>query len=646
MWNSSRIIKRRWQLLNAPSAEALRNNLSMEDAMKLWSVSVKRRVMPLVAAIFLFSGAIVVDGCSNNDKQDVKNAREASSLQKKEKKILYWRAPMDPTYTSDKPGKSPMGMDLIPVYEGEGGTADTAGRTAGDSGKKEGKKILYWRAPMDPTYISDKPGKSPMGMDLVPVYEGEEQTGGPTVVIDPVTIQNMGVQTTPVQKVNLHRVIRTVGYLDYNEERLSRVNIKFSGWVEKLHVDETGQRVRKGQPMLSIYSPDLVATEEEYLLAYRNARQLTTSSFGDITSGGKSLLESSRRRLLYWDISEKQIRDLEEKGHVSKTVTLYAPSDGVVIKKMVEEGMRVMPGMDLYHLADLSKLWLYGQIYQYEVPFVKVGQPVEVQVSYIPGKTYKGRVDFVYPFLDEKTRDVNVRIVVPNPNLELKPQMYATVQFQSSIGPNVTAIPSDAVIRTGTRNIVFVAKGGGKFEPRDVVLGPEGQNSLVQVLAGLVPKENIVTSAQFMIDSESRLKAAIQKMLEAKKEGNMQASPESSQSVSPDEKMDDDGSMDSGRKNAERHDMKSMPKTNDREGHQMDHDSHIQGTEDRGANTGTKMDQMPTGKVIDPVCGMSIVPNEERSYSYKGTQYYFCSAEDMETFKSNPDEYVQHHAQE
>jgi RND family efflux transporter MFP subunit len=497
-----------------------RCRLNMEEGMKR-NKKESSRVLALTGLLIVLATGMsfVFGGCGSRKRQDPAQQSEAATKgSQKGKKILYWRAPMDSTYRSDKPGKSPMGMDLIPVYEGEQGSGDTAMKSPAE--KKE-KKILYWRAPMDPTYISDKPGKSPMGMDLIPVYEGEEQTGGPTVVIDPVTVQNIGVQTSPVERVNLHRVIRTVGYLDYNEETLQRVNIKFSGWVEKLFVNETGQKVRRGEPMLTIYSPDLVSTQEEYLLAYRNAKGLESSTFQEVAQSGQSLLESARRRLLYWDISEKQIKDLEERGVVSKTVTLYAPSNGIVINKMVEEGMRVMPGMDLYRLADLSKLWVYGEIYQYEVPFVKVGQPVEVHVSYIPGNTYKGRVDYVYPFLDEKTRNVKVRIVVPNPSLELKPQMYATVQFASSIGSDVTAIPSDAVIRTGTRNVVFVAKGGGKFEPRDVVLGPEGQDNLVQVLAGVVPGENVVTAAQFMIDSESRLKEAIQTMLETKKQAAM-----------------------------------------------------------------------------------------------------------------------------
>jgi RND family efflux transporter MFP subunit len=563
-------MERPWQRSNEPPAGLCRNSFFKEDEMKLLCNSGSRWAFSFIAVTVLLSGPMALNGCSGNAEQESKKEQPPTKTAKGERKILYWRAPMDPTYTSNKPGKSPMGMDLIPVYE------------------------------------------------------GEEQTGGPTVIIDPVTIQNMGVQTVPVRRLNLHRTIRAVGYLDYSEEKLQRVNIKFSGWVEKLYVDETGQHVRKGQPMLSIYSPDLVATQEEYLLAYRNAKRLRESSFADVSGGAESMLASSRRRLAYWDITENQIRGLEEKGAVSKTVTLYAPSNGVVVKKMVEQGMRVMPGMDLYQVADLSRLWVYGQIYQYEVPFVKVGQPVDVRVSYIPGTVYRGKVDFVYPFVDEKTRNVNVRIVVPNPRLELKPQMYATVEFQSSIGRDVTAIPSDAVIRTGMRNVVFVARGGGKFEPRDVELGPVGQNSLVQVLSGVTPGENVVTSAQFMIDSESRLKEAIQKMLEMKQEGVMQAPPGDSGSLGQIKEHRDD-SME--------------PDT-------MDMGSPDSRIKPEDAKRAEPMKQANPEKVIDPVCHMSITPHEELSYSYRGTKYYFCSEGDMEKFKADPEKYVHPHDSE
>ncbi|MCK5574037.1 MAG: efflux RND transporter periplasmic adaptor subunit, partial [Bacteroidetes bacterium] len=297
----------------------------------------------------------------------------------------------------------------------------------------------------------------------------------------------------------------------------------------KLHVDETGQQVRRGQAMLEIYSPELVSTQEEYLLAVRNMKKLEDSPFSEVTESSRSLLESTRRRLLYWDISERQIKDLEEKGTISKTVTLFAPTDGVVIDKMAEEGMRVIPGMDLFRIADLSEIWVYAHIYEYEVPWVKVGQPAEMDLPYNPGRTFRGKVDYIYPYLDKKARDVKVRLVFQNPDLELKPQMYANVQLESRLGADVTAVPTEAVIRSGKRNLVFVARGGGKFEPRDVVLGPEGQGGLVQVLAGIQPGEEVVTSAQFLLDSESRLKEAIQKMLESRRSGQQAAEKPDSQ---------------------------------------------------------------------------------------------------------------------
>ncbi|RMD90902.1 MAG: efflux RND transporter periplasmic adaptor subunit [Calditrichaeota bacterium] len=447
-----------------------------------------------------------------------------------------WTCAMHPEVIVEQPGNCPIcGMKLVPVKNTTAGVTTTnkpdhesenkivatvieqQNKEAKD-GKKKGKKILYWRAPMDPTYISDKPGKSPMGMDLIPVYEGEEDlTTGPTVVIDPVVVQNIGVRTAKVEKRPLYRVIRTVGHLDYNEEKIYRVNVKFSGWIEKLYVDETGQEVYKGQPMLEIYSPELVTTQEEYLLALKNAKKLSESPFEEISEGTRSLLEATRRRLLYWDITEQQIKDLEEKGIITKTMALYSPVNGVVIEKKAEVGMHVMPGTDLYRIADLSTIWVYVHIYEYELPWVKPGQQVEMDLPYIPGEVFHGRVDYIYPYLDAKTRDVKLRLVFPNPDLRLKPQMYANIQIKSKLGDEVVAIPDEAVIHSGKRNIVFVAKGGGKFEPREVVLGALADGGFYQVIAGLKPGEEVVTSAQFLLDSESRLKEAIQKMLELRK---------------------------------------------------------------------------------------------------------------------------------
>ncbi|MEE2710556.1 MAG: efflux RND transporter periplasmic adaptor subunit [Gemmatimonadota bacterium] len=426
-----------------------------------------------------------------------------------------WTCGMHPDVLVRAPGQCPIcKMDLVKAESARSMEQIPDQSVAMvDASESQGRKILYWRAPMDPTYVSDKPGKSPMGMDLVPVYEGEKASTGPAVVIDPVTMQNIGVQTTSVRRENLYRSIRAVSHVDYNEETFSRVNIKYSGWIERMFVDQTGQAVRAGQPMLEVYSPELVSTQEEYLLAYRNSQRLGDSSVTSIASGARSLLKAARRRLQYWDITDGQIQALENRGSVTKSMTIYAPSNGFVVEKHAEQGMRVIPGMDLYRLADLSTVWLFAHFYEQEAPWIKQGQTVEMSLPYNPGKMYRGRVDYVYPYLDQKTRDLKVRLVFPNPRLELKPNMYANVNLKVHMRDAVVVVPDDAILRSGTRDIVFIALGGGKFEPREVVLGVKGQGGLVQILAGVAPSEKVVTSAQFLLDSESRLKEAILKML-------------------------------------------------------------------------------------------------------------------------------------
>lgn len=484
----------------------------------------------LVAAVFTLG----IAGCGGGDEQQQASSEETTQL---------WTCGMHPQVIQDKPGNCPIcGMKLTPLKTTQAAAAPAESQTAGEthqhtegesghemtaeaqqqqppaagkaSNGKKGKKILYWRAPMDPTYISDKPGKSPMGMDLIPVYEGEEDlTGGSTITIDPVVVLNIGVRTADVEVKTLRREIRTVGHVDYNEEALYRVNLKFSGWVERLYVNETGQFVQKGQPMLEVYSPELVATQEEYLLAYKNAQKLRASQIPSIRASGDDLLAAARQRLLLWDITEEQIRRLEEKGEVIRTMVVHAPASGIVVHKNVENGSFIKPGMDIYRLADLRTVWVYAHLFEYEVPWVQVGDDVELESPYIPGTIYHGKVDYVYPYLDQKTRDVKVRILVPNSDLRLKPQMYVNVRFLHELPELRPVVPSEAVIRTGRRNIVFIALGGGKFEPREIVLGPEGENGEYHVLAGLKGGEKIVTSAQFLLDSESRIQEAIQKMI-------------------------------------------------------------------------------------------------------------------------------------
>jgi multidrug efflux pump subunit AcrA (membrane-fusion protein) len=374
------------------------------------------------------------------------------------------------------------------------------------------KKILYWKAPMDPNYISDEPGKSPMGMDLIPVYEGADDGAEPgTVSIDPVIAQNIGVRTAEVKRMTLTKSLRTIGRVDYDEKRVYHVNTKVDGWIEKLYVDYTGQEVGKGDRLLEIYSPKLVAAQEEYLLA----RQ-----YGETISGvGRDSISGlSRRRLELWDVPEAQIKELEERGTVTRTLRIDSPVTGIVTKKSIQEGMYVKPGMLLYTIADISRVWVYADIYEYEIPWIKVGQKAEMTLVSYPGKVFKGKVTFIYPFMEAKTRTNKVRLEFANPGFKLKPDMYANVTLYSVVSRSAVAVPAEAVIRSGERNIVLVARGGGKFSPRPVTLGVEA-GGYYEVRAGLEEGDEVVISAQFLIDSESRLKEAITKMLEVKKGG-------------------------------------------------------------------------------------------------------------------------------
>jgi Cu(I)/Ag(I) efflux system membrane fusion protein/cobalt-zinc-cadmium efflux system membrane fusion protein len=425
------------------------------------------------------------------------------------KKIKYWAAPMDPTYIRAEPGKSPMGMDLVPVYEEE----------SEEKQPKTGKKIKYWVSPMDPTYIRDEPGKSPMGMDLVPVYEeeGEEKEPASTIRLDPVTMQNMGVRLGRVQRKPLTKHIRTVGNVTYDETKIYSVNIKFSGWIEKLYVNFVGEDVRKGQPLFDIYSPQLVTTQDEYLLALQQYRSLSNSSYSSIREGARRLLEASRTRLHYWDLTDKQIEHLAKTGKARKILTIFSPASGIVTKKNAFEGHYVKEGEEQYSIVDLSTVWVDVDVYEYELPWVRKGMAADMELAYIPGKRFKGKVLFVYPYLETKTRTAKLRLEFPNPGYQLKPGMYANIYLKSVIAKDSLVIPQEAMIDSGVRQIVFVALGQGKFQPRDVKIGLEGNDNDYQVLEGLKEGEEIVLSAQFMFDSESRLREAIQKMLELRK---------------------------------------------------------------------------------------------------------------------------------
>ena len=419
---------------------------------------------------------------------------------------------------------------VLLLVRGRSRTDRTPGEPATTRAVKPGapakRKILYWTDPMTPGYKSDKPGKSPfMDMELVPVYEDAAAAGteAPKNVAGYSAIQLgtdrqqlIGVQIGKVEKRNVSKTVRAVGRIAVDETTLTHIHAKFEGYIERLFVDYTGKPVRKGQPLASIYSPDLLATEQEYLLAYRAWRQFSRSGNPDLAKNGKDLYDSARQRLLLWDIRPADIERLERSGVPEKALTLYSPIDGTVMAKNAVEGNRVMPGDSLFEIAGLSRVWALADIYEYELPLVHVGQTAVVTLSYLPNRQWRGRIGFISPVVDEKTRTVAVRVELDNRDMTLKPDMFADVRIEQP-GSDVLAVPIDAVLSTGSRSIVFIPREGGRFEPREVTVG-QRVDGYYQVLSGLAAGDPVVTQANFLIDSESRLKAALSGMAAPKPE--------------------------------------------------------------------------------------------------------------------------------
>jgi len=338
--------------------------------------------------------------------------------------------------------------------------------------------------------------------------EGKVKEVAPgTVQISPEKQQLIGVKIGTAEMKPLEKVIRTVGRVDYDEKRIVTVSPKIGGWIEDLFVDFTGKYVMKGEPLLTIYSPELVSTQEEYLIALRAKKDLAKSPFPEVAGSGSSLAESAKRRLKLWDITDDQIRILEETGQPRKTLTLYSPFSGFVLEKAAYNGMNVMPGIALFKLADLSVVWLYADIYEYELPFIRLGQQASVQLSYIPGETFTGKAIYIYPSLNPETRTAKVRFEFPNTHGKLKPEMYANVEIKVHLGQKLT-VPEGAIIDTGLRQMAIVDKGSGYFEPREVKVGAK-VDDYYEVIKGLKAGERVVTSANFLIDSESKLKEAL-----------------------------------------------------------------------------------------------------------------------------------------
>ncbi|HET6373589.1 MAG TPA: efflux RND transporter periplasmic adaptor subunit [Candidatus Polarisedimenticolia bacterium] len=318
--------------------------------------------------------------------------------------------------------------------------------------------------------------------------------------------QFLGVVLTPVTRRPLVREVRTVGRVEYDERRLAFVNLKIGGWIERLDVDFTGVFVRRGQTLLSIYSPELVSAQEEYLVALRGWRSLPAAADSGVTRSARNLLDAARRRLQWWDIRDEHIGQLEESGRPMRTLEVHSPIDGYVIEKMALQGMRIEPGMNLFKIADVTRVWVDASIYEYEVPLVRTGQDATVDLPYTPGKVLHGRISYIYPYLDEATRTVRVRIEFQNSGGALKPGMYAEVAVRTSQGAGL-AVPKTAILDTGSRKLVFVSRGDGRFDPREIKTGILA-GDYYEVIDGLKEGEQVVTSANFLIDSESQLSTA------------------------------------------------------------------------------------------------------------------------------------------
>lgn len=376
------------------------------------------------------------------------------------------------------------------------------------------EKQLY-TCGMHPQVIQDHPGNCPIcGMKLTPILKhdssGTNTTGNSSAIaIDAVTMQNMNLRTTTIMRGPLRKTVRTVGTIDYNETALADVTTKFKGWIEKLNADATGQLVHRGEPLFEVYSPELYSAQVEYLLA------LNQSSTSDPSAA--MLRETAANKLKFYDISDAQIAELDKTRQPRKTLQFVAPMDGFVTEKMAVQGQMVDAGMKLYRLADLGIVWIFAQIYEQDLPYIQLGQEAIVKINSLPDREFRGRVTFIYPNLDEKTRTAKVRLEFENPGYFLKPGMFVSVQIASELAASALLVPDSAVLRSGQKNTVFIALDSGKFDARTVALGPEGEGGMYQVVNGLNEGERVVSSGQFMLDSESQLNEAIEKMREPAK---------------------------------------------------------------------------------------------------------------------------------
>ncbi|RME27215.1 MAG: efflux RND transporter periplasmic adaptor subunit [Deltaproteobacteria bacterium] len=468
-------------------------------------------LLPFVLSGVLLVASLGLGACGGGaDQAASTTATTTATADDGADKQLY-TCGMHPQVVQDHPGTCPIcGMNLTPMNDGAGG-----GGSGGGGGAAGERKIAYWRAPMDPTYIRDKPGKSPMGMDLIPVYEDELSGPDSNIVsITPGVVQQIGVETAPVRRTTVFRHLRTIGEVEVGEDEVSVVNLRYSGWVERIYVERTGDEVRKGQVLFDIYSPELVAAQEEYLLAIR-------------TQGADSdLARSARRRLELWDIADRDIDAIVARGEARRTLPVRARASGFVLHKDIVEGARVTAGKDLYRIGNLQRIWVTAEVYEHDAPWVEEGQPAQLELTYQGGETLEGRVSYIYPTLNRQTRTLTVRLEFDNPGVRLKPGMFATVYIQYRRKDDTLAVPTEAILHSGKRQIAFVALGEGRFQPREVKTGIVGDRHMTEVLDGLHEGDRVVVSSQFLIDSESQLQEALRKIIAGAKGRSADAAKE------------------------------------------------------------------------------------------------------------------------
>ena len=466
--------------------------------------------------ILLFCLALAVGlatvGYFHRDALLSSKLRSVFSRQTGNKTGVVYYCPMHPQIQSDKPGTCPIcNMSLEKMEPGK----DPAESKQAASGKE-----IYY-CPMHPQIQSDKPGTCPICNMSLEKMEEPGETEGVTAGKVKLSLQKqqlIGIQTTEVTHGPLSSTIRAVGRLVYNETTISRIQTKFEGWVEQAFVDFAGTFVKKGQPLVSVYSPQLFSTQRELIIARKSKEVLGGSPFEEVASGANSLYEATRQRLKLWDISDAQIREIEKKGVPTRALTIVSPVSGFVVTKNVFAGQRITPETELYTVADLSSIWVLADVYEYEVPMVKVGQGAIMRLAYNPGKRFQGKVSYIYPDLDKTTRTLKVRLDFPNPGFDLKPDMYANVEIHVDHGSGLS-VPREAVLDSGMEQIVFVALPDGYFEPREVELGAQVGERFI-VLGGLKAGDQVVTSGNFLLDSESQLKAAFKSMTGGSKEGH------------------------------------------------------------------------------------------------------------------------------